>query len=82
MTDVEARPCICGKLWGLDRAVPEQFAVCLCGETLTIRGGSTWFLQHGPNPEHRSPDYEGDNLLAACDWVDAVCLNVREAQGD
>lgn len=72
-----ARPCICGKLWGLDFSVPEQFAVCLCGETITIHGGTSWHLQHGPNPEHRSPDYEGGNLLDACDWIDAVCLEVR-----
>lgn len=73
----DARPCVCGKLWGLDFAKPQQFAVCLCGETITINGGASWYLQHGPNPEHRSPDYKGGNLLAACDWIDAVCLEAR-----
>lgn len=73
----EARPCICGRLWGLDFSVPQQFMVCLCGATVTINGGATWFLQHGPNPEHRSPDYDGGSLIAACDWIDAVCLDRR-----
>lgn len=74
----ELRPCICGSLTQADLSeTREQFAACLCGETLTIRGGATWHLQHGPNPEHRSPDYEGDRLIEACDWVDSVCLETR-----
>ena len=84
--DVDVRPCICGRFWGLDFAL-RHYATCLCGKTLSILpvGNGEWFVQHGPNPEHRSPVYSDGNLLAVCDWIDSVCLSERvdaeEAQG-
>lgn len=75
--DLDVRPCICAKLWGLDFSKPQHGVVCLCGAKVYVHGGSSWFLQHGENPEHRSPDYDGGDLIAACDWIDAVCLESR-----
>ena len=84
--DTKSRPCICGNLWGLFRDVL-QAAECLCHKPLSIipAGKDEWYVQHGENPEHRSPNYTGESLLAVCDWIDSVCLNDRvdaeEAQG-
>ncbi len=76
----DGRPCICGKFWGLNFS-QQHFAVCLCGKTLAIMpvvDRREWFVQHGENPEHRSPNYSGGNLLAVCDWIDSVCLAERQ----
>jgi hypothetical protein len=44
-----------------------------CAATLSIAvSAEGWSVQHGANPEHRSPVYQGDNLIAVCDWIDAV----------
>jgi hypothetical protein len=82
VTEVDYRPCICAYFWGLDFA-EEHTLTCLCGETLfTKPEGNGWFVQHGVNPEHRSPNYDGGSLIAVCDWIDSVCLLEREALGD
>lgn len=76
MNEVEGRPCICGALTDIDYHRRVQVVECLCGEVLTIRTRpitDSWHIQHGQSPEHRSPEYPADrNLLAACDWIDAV----------
>lgn len=82
-TPEQLRPCICGALWGLDLALHNEVR-CLCGDTLHTfpAGGECWYVQHGPNPEHRSPTYEDGGLLAVCDWVDSVCLREGGLIGD
>jgi hypothetical protein len=61
----------------------EHFVTCLCGEELYVQpDDGEWFVQHGLNPEHRSPNFKGGSLLAACDWVDAVCLSQRDEASD
>ena len=77
MIEDDYRPCICGKLWGLVLEKPHDVS-CLCGVTLHVRPeGDGWFVQHGPNPEHRSPRFAGGSLIKVCDWIDAVCLHDR-----
>jgi hypothetical protein len=74
-SQAEMRPCICGKINHLEKTWSHT-VTCLCGGLLHVFPSDpeslSWHLQHGDSPEHRSPDYQGNNLIAACDWVDAV----------
>lgn len=50
---------------------------CDCGVTLYVRRVSpdgTWYMQHGPNPEHRTDLYPGGVLFlsATRHWREVV----------
>lgn len=46
---------VCGDHW--------VHITCECRETLHMRplGEGKYAMQHGPNPEHRSPEYSGSS---------------------
>jgi hypothetical protein len=68
---------VIGALWGADLATFDRRLMCLCKEFVMVVRASepfTWALQHGDNPEHRSPWYDTGDLMRAQEWLESIHL--------
>jgi hypothetical protein len=71
---------VIGALWGtdIDKLKLNHRLLCRCREFVTIvttnDGPWAWTMQHGPNPEHRSPWFTTALLDGAQEWLESIHL--------
>ena len=71
------------RLWGADLAEPIEPFPCDCGETVRVtyrREPWGWWMQHGENPEHMSPQWTEPFVHLPQDWVDSIHERLEAGQ--